>query len=180
MDFIEDITAEFRRNLWEFLARGPATADGLQEEAQRVHAELCKRDPDDLAKHVEAYLCLSAAGLLDQYDQDHRRTGVTRPQVRRHGASVFQLNASPHAARRLALQRMRQQVSRLTPECRAVLVLARQEQMGIPRIAEVLGMSVERVLENLKTALRTCAFGEAPPMRPTSDTHPFVVGNGDG
>jgi hypothetical protein len=65
--FVARQAAFVKRQIWQLVLRWPFGKAEQATHARSTHSQLSSQSPDDLAPHIEAYLFLSAADLMEEY-----------------------------------------------------------------------------------------------------------------
>lgn len=148
-------------------AFGYVKSRGVAEElVQEVFFHLwALRERWEVQDTVSAYLYASTRNHALNW---LRRGAVERrwaERVEAGGAAEATLARSEHADERLRLAELdaaiREAIDRLPPRCRETFVLSRHHHLTYEQIAEVMGISVKTVQEQIARALRALRVGLA-------------------
>lgn len=184
--FVDRLTSEFRSRLWELIARSRPPEVSSDEEAERIYDQLCRRSRGDLAQHVEAYLFLAVADMLEAYDrQGQPAAEVARGrlhgteqasdgwQTAPPGRSTTESASARGATNEQAIaesveqsdtrEALQTQLATLPAGVRSTLLLYRNYQMPLPEIARRLNVTVDAVQSQIKRGLLHCCLSRTKP-----------------
>ncbi len=154
--------AEQRAPLNRYFMKRTAHTWDAQDLVQEVYLRLLTADrhrPDDI-RNPEAYLYTIAANLLKKHAVMKRSAPVGS-----HGLEevIERLTTPCDAAagvdREVRRRRLGELIARLSPKCRAVLVLHYRDELGYREIAEQLSISTHMVKKYIVKALTVCRQG---------------------
>jgi RNA polymerase sigma factor (sigma-70 family) len=146
-----------------FLKRTPHVWDA-QDLVQELYLRLLRADRTDAGniQNPEAYLFTVAANLVKEHSARRQRSPLGGDELE----EVIERLATPCDAaagidRSLRRQRLADIIGRLTPKCRAVLVMHYRDELGYREISERLQISTHMVKKYIVKALATCRIGMA-------------------
>ena len=145
-----------------YVMRRVAHAWDAQDLVQEVYLRLLRSDrggQEDI-RNPEAYLVTVASNLIKERAQMKRRAPVSSEGVE----EVLDRLSAPCEAdaqvdQCLRRQRLGQLIGRLSPKCRAVLVLHYRDELGYREIGERLGISPNMVKKYIVKGLAACRQG---------------------
>lgn len=155
--------AEQRAPLNRYFMKRTAHAWDAQDLVQEVYLRLLAtdgRDDDNIVRNPEAYLYTIAANLMKRHVVLKRRTALGSDGLE----EIIERLATPCDAgagidRELRRQRLGEIIGRLSPKCRAVLVMHYRDELGYREIGEQLSISVHMVKKYIVKALAICRRG---------------------
>lgn len=155
---------EQRDTLNRYFLRRTAHAWDAQDLVQEVYLRLLRADrhgAQDI-RNPEAYLFTIASNLLREHASLRQRAPVNGDALE----DVLERLATPCEAaagvdRELRRRRLGELIARLTPRCRAVLVMHYRDELGYREIGERLGVSSNMVKKYIVKALAACRVGMA-------------------
>nr|WP_279236727.1 RNA polymerase sigma factor [Dyella sp. RRB7] len=146
-----------------FLKRTPHTWDA-QDLVQELYLRLLRTDRAGMGEiqNPEAYLFTVAANLVKEHAARRQRHPLGSDELE---LVIERLSTPCDAAagidRALRRQRLADILGRLTPKCRAVLVMHYRDELGYREIGEKLQISSHMVKKYIVKALATCRLGMA-------------------
>jgi RNA polymerase sigma-70 factor (ECF subfamily) len=145
-----------------FLKR-TAHAWDAQDLVQELYLRLLRTDrSNELIEKPEAYLFTVAANLVKEHAARKQRSPKTGNDVNDALERLFTpCNAAADMDRDLRRQRLAAVISRLTPKCRAALVMHYRDELGYRDIGERLNISTHMVKKYIVKALAVCRVGMA-------------------
>ncbi|WP_232821080.1 sigma-70 family RNA polymerase sigma factor [Dyella sp. C11] len=146
-----------------FLKR-TAHAWDAQDLVQELYLRLLRTDRDgtDLIEKPEAYLFTVAANLVKEHAMRKQRSPRTGDEVSEVLERLFTpCDAAAGVDRDLRRQRLAAVIMRLTPKCRAALVMHYRDELGYREIGERLNISTHMVKKYMVKALAVCRVGMA-------------------
>jgi RNA polymerase sigma factor (sigma-70 family) len=156
------LLAEQHVPLKQYFLRRTAHAWDAQDLVQEVWLRLLAADRDgaDDIRNPEAYLYTVAANLLKKHAVRQRSAPIGSDALEQ----VIERLATPCDAaagvdRLLRRKRLAELVGRLSPKCRAVLVLHYRDELSYAEIADQLGISSHMVKKYVVKALAACRQG---------------------
>ncbi|GAA0913690.1 RNA polymerase sigma factor [Luteibacter anthropi] len=133
-----------------------------QDLVQEVYLRLLRSSgtQNEPVRNPEAYLFTVAANLVKEHAQLRQRAPVTGEDI----DEVIERLATPCEAgadvdRELRRRRLADVIGRLSPKCRAVLVMHYRDDMPYRDIAEALGVSTNMVKKYIVKGLAACRQG---------------------
>jgi RNA polymerase sigma factor (sigma-70 family) len=146
-----------------FLKRTPHAWDA-QDLVQELYLRLLRTDREGTGEiqNPEAYLFTVAANLVKEHASRRHRNPLGSDELE----EVIERLATPcdgaaGVDRALRRQRLADIIGRLTPKCRAVLVMHYRDELGYREIGERLQISSHMVKKYIVKALATCRVGMA-------------------
>jgi RNA polymerase sigma factor (sigma-70 family) len=150
--------------LSRYFLKRTAHAWDAQDLVQELYLRLLRADRSggEAILNPEAYLFTVAANLLKEHAARRQRSPLGSDELE----DVIERLATPCDAaagvdRNLRRQRLADIIARLTPKCRAVLVMHYRDELGYREIAERLNISTHMVKKYIVKALATCRSGMA-------------------
>jgi RNA polymerase sigma-70 factor (ECF subfamily) len=146
-----------------FLKR-TAHAWDAQDLVQELYLRLLRTDRSgaELIEKPEAYLFTVAANLVKEHAARKQRSPKTGDEVNDVLERLFTpCNAAADVDRDLRRQRLAAVIMRLTPKCRAALVMHYRDELGYREIGERLNISTHMVKKYIVKALAVCRVGMA-------------------
>ena len=155
---------EQRDTLNRYFLRRTAHAWDAQDLVQEVYLRLLRADrhgAEDI-RNPEAYLFTIASNLLREHAALRQRAPAGGGELE----DVLERLATPCEAaadvdRELRRRRLAALIARLTPRCRAVLVMHYRDELGYREIGERLGISSNMVKKYVVKGLAACRAGMA-------------------
>ena len=145
-----------------YVLRRVAHAWDAQDLVQEVYLRLLRseRGGQEDIRNPEAYLVTVASNLIKERAQMKRRAPVSSEGLE----EVLDRLSAPCEAdaqvdQGLRRQRLGQLIGRLSPKCRAVLVLHYRDELGYREIGERLGISPNMVKKYIVKGLAACRQG---------------------
>ena len=133
-----------------------------QDLVQEVYLRLLRNGQDDASdvRNPEAYLFTVAANLVKEHAQMKQRAPISSEGLE----DVIERLATPCDAgadvdRALRRERLATLIGRLSPKCRAVLVMHYRDDLSYREIAEQLSISTNMVKKYIVKGLATCRQG---------------------
>lgn len=133
-----------------------------QDLVQEVYVRLLRAQPggDDPVRDPEAYLFTVAANLVKEHAQLRHRAPMSTDGME----EVIERLATPCEAgadldRDLRRKRLSALIGRLSPKCRAVLVMHYRDELSYKQIAGELAISVNMVKKYIVKGLAACRQG---------------------
>jgi RNA polymerase sigma factor (sigma-70 family) len=146
-----------------FLKRTPHAWDA-QDLVQELYLRLLRTERAGAGEiqNPEAYLFTIAANLVKEHAVRRQRNPLGSDELE----EVIERLATPCDAaagvdRALRRQRLADIIGRLTPKCRAVLVMHYRDELGYREIGEKLQISSHMVKKYIVKALALCRLGMA-------------------
>ncbi|WP_243041379.1 RNA polymerase sigma factor [Dyella sedimenti] len=146
-----------------FLKR-TAHAWDAQDLVQELYLRLLRTDrgSPEVIRNPEAYLFTVAANLVKEHAAKRQRNPLGSDEL----DVVIDRLATPCDAaagidRALRRQRLADVIGRLTPKCRAALVMHYRDELGYREIGERLDISTHMVKKYIVKALAACRLGMA-------------------
>lgn len=156
------LVAEQHAPLKQYFLRRTAHAWDAQDLVQEVWLRLLatERDGSGEIRNPEAYLYTIAANLLKKRALMQRSAPIGSDGLE----DIIERLATPCDAaagvdRTVRRERLGELVGRLSPKCRAVLVLHYRDELSYAQIAEQLAISSHMVKKYIVKALATCRQG---------------------
>ncbi|WP_232823606.1 RNA polymerase sigma factor [Dyella sp. C9] len=147
-----------------YFLRRTAHAWDAQDLVQELYLRLLRTDrgSGEAIQNPEAYLFTVAANLLKEHAARRQRHPLGSDELE----EVIERLATPCDAaagvdRNLRRQRLAEIIGRLTPKCRAVLVMHYRDELGYREIGERLDISTHMVKKYIVKALAACRSGMA-------------------
>jgi RNA polymerase sigma factor (sigma-70 family) len=155
--------AEQRAPLNRYFMKRTAHAWDAQDLVQEVYLRLLAtdgREADNVVRNPEAYLYTIAANLAKRHGVMKQRTPLGSDGLE----DIIERFATPCDAaagidRELRRRRLGEIIGRLSPKCRAVLVMHYRDELGYREIGEQLSISVHMVKKYIVKALAACRQG---------------------
>jgi RNA polymerase sigma factor (sigma-70 family) len=151
--------AEKGATLSSYFLRRVAHRWDAQDLVQEVYLRLLRIEPSDAAniRNPEAYLFTVAANLIKEHAVMQQQSPVGSDGLE----EVLEQFSTPCSAeadvdRELRRQRLGALIKRLSPKCRAVLVMHYRDEMPYREIAEKLSISPNMVKKYIVKGLATC------------------------
>lgn len=149
-------------SLSSYFMRRVAHRWDAQDLVQEVYLRLLRIEPSDAAsiRNPEAYLFTVAANLIKERAvtrQQHTHGGDELDEVLGHVA--VPCNAEADMDGELRRQRLAALLGRLSPKCRAVMVMHYRDEMSYREIAERLSISTNMVKKYIVKGLAVCRQG---------------------
>ncbi len=146
----------WHEDLVRFLARRTSTPADAEDLAQEVYLRLLRVDRGDLVRQPRSYLLRIAANLLHEWRLKAR-------QVRPHDAATLETLVSADDPEYAVLAQLREQrlgaeISQLSPQIRAALILQVRDGLSYEEIAARMNVStrmIKRYLLSAYARLRT-------------------------
>jgi RNA polymerase sigma-70 factor (ECF subfamily) len=159
--FWTEVFSAQRNALHGFFLRRVVHPWDAQDLVQEVYLRLLRADREAVI-NPEAYLFTVAANLAKEHAVMRRRAPVSTDGLE----DVIERLAVPSEAedsidRELRRQRLGELIARLTPKCRAVLVMQYRDELGYREIGERLGISTHMVKKYIVKALAFFRHGLA-------------------
>lgn len=159
---LSQLYAEQRAPLNRYFLRRTAHTWDAQDLVQEVYLRLLTADrerPDDI-RNPEAYLYTIAANLFKKHAVMKRSAPIGSDGLE----DVIERLATPcdgaaSVDRDVRRQRLGELTAKLSPKCRAVLVLHYRDELGYREIAETLQISTHMVKKYIVKALAVCRQG---------------------
>jgi RNA polymerase sigma-70 factor (ECF subfamily) len=156
---VERLAEDHGDDLLRYISRRVRTSADARDIAQEAYVRLLRLERKDLIRDPMPYLYRIAANVLYEFELKRREdvTGLTRwaSELRAQQSQVAL--ATGGEAESLALQdRLASVLRQLSPTCRAVLLLHRNEGMTYDEIAQQIGISSSMVKKYLSQALQHC------------------------
>ncbi|WP_043694190.1 RNA polymerase sigma factor [Luteibacter sp. 9133] len=133
-----------------------------QDLVQEVYLRLLRNGQGDASdvRNPEAYLFTVAANLVKEHAQMKQRAPISSEGLE----DVIERLATPCDAgadvdRALRRERLARLIGRLSPKCRAVLVMHYRDDLSYREIAEQLSISTNMVKKYIVKGLATCRQG---------------------
>jgi RNA polymerase sigma-70 factor (ECF subfamily) len=133
-----------------------------QDLVQEVYLRLLRNGQGDASdvRNPEAYLFTVAANLVNEHAQMKQRAPISSEGLE----DVIERLATPCDAgadvdRALRRERLATLIGRLSPKCRAVLVMHYRDDLSYREIAEQLSISTNMVKKYIVKGLATCRQG---------------------
>jgi RNA polymerase sigma-70 factor (ECF subfamily) len=151
--------AEKGASLHSYLLRRVAHRWDAQDLAQEVYLRLLRIDPADAAsiRNPEAYLFTIAANLIKERAVMRQQSPLSSEGLEE---VIEQLstpcNAEADMDRELRQQRLGVLIQRLSPKCRAVLVMHYRDELSYREIAGRLAISTNMVKKYIVKGLAAC------------------------
>jgi RNA polymerase sigma factor (sigma-70 family) len=156
------VFAEKGAALNHYFLRRVAHSWDAQDLVQEVYLRLLRSDPDDAAqiRNPEAYLFTVAANLVKEHAVGKQRAPVSCEGME----DLLDRLATPCEAqsnidRDLRRQRLGELIARLSPKCRAVLVMHYRDELPYRDIGERLSISTNMVKKYIVKGLTACRQG---------------------
>lgn len=147
-----------------YFLKHTAHAWDAQDLVQELYLRLLRTDRGNTSdiQNPEAYLFTVAANLVKEHAVRRQRSPLGGDELE----EVIERLATPCDAaagvdRALRRQRLTDIIGRLTPKCRAVLVMHYRDDMGYRDIGERLSISPNMVKKYIVKALAACRMGMA-------------------
>jgi RNA polymerase sigma-70 factor (ECF subfamily) len=156
--------AEQRSSLNSYFLRRVAHAWDAQDLVQEVYLRLLRvdRGRDEDIRNPEAYLFTIAANLVKEHAVMRQRAPLSSEGFEEVvDRLATPCNAEADVDRDVRRERLGKLIARLSPKCRAVLVLHYRDELGYQEIAAQLGISVHMVKKHIVKALSACRQGMA-------------------
>lgn len=156
---VERLAEDHGDDLLRYISRRVRTSADARDIAQETYVRLLRTERKDLIRDPMPYLYRIAANVLYEFQLQRREdlSGLMR-WASEYG--VHHSHAAPETggdADSLALQdRLESVLRQLSPTCRAVLLLHRNEGMTYDEIAAQIGISSSMVKKYLSQALQHC------------------------
>ena len=156
---VERLAEDHGDDLLRYISRRVRTSADARDIAQEAYVRLLRTERKDLIRDPMPYLYRIAANVLYEFELKRREdlSGMLRwsSEYRvQHAEAAPQIGGD---AESLALQdRLESVLRQLSPTCRAVLLLHRNEGMTYDEIAERIGISSSMVKKYLSQALQHC------------------------
>lgn len=154
--------AEKGASLSSYFLRRVAHRWDAQDLVQEVYLRLLRIEPADAAsiRNPEAYLFTVAANLI-------KERAVMRQQLTHYGDELEEAishiaipcNAEVDMDSQLRRQRLAALLGRLSPKCRAVMIMHYRDEMPYREIAERLSISTHMVKKYIVKGLAVCRQG---------------------
>ncbi|MGC1548062.1 MAG: RNA polymerase sigma factor [Rhodanobacter sp.] len=151
--------AEKSATLSSYFLRRVAHRWDAQDLVQEVYLRLLRIDPADAAniRNPEAYLFTVAANLIKEHAVMRRQLPLGSDGLE----EVLEQFSTPCSAEadidsELRRQRLGALIKRLSPKCRAVLVMHYRDEMSYREIAERLSISTNMVKKYIVKGLAAC------------------------
>lgn len=154
--------AEQHAPLKQYFLKRTAHAWDAQDLAQEACLRLLAADRDgaDGIRNPEAYLYTIAANLAKHHAVARRSAPVGSDGLDEVVERLaIPCDAAAGVDRELRRQRLARLIGRLSPKCRAVLVLHYRDELSYAEIAAQLGLSSHMVKKYIVKALATCRQG---------------------
>jgi RNA polymerase sigma factor (sigma-70 family) len=151
--------AEKGATLSSYFLRRVAHRWDAQDLVQEVYLRLLRIDPSDLAniRNPDAYLFTVAANLVKEHAVMQQQLPLSSDGLEE---VLEQLSAPGNVEadmdRELRRQRLGALISRLSPKCRAVLVMHYRDELSYREIAEKLSISSNMVKKYIVKGLAAC------------------------
>ena len=157
---VERLAEDHGDDLLRYISRRVRTSADARDIAQEAYVRLLRTDRKHLIRDPLAYLYRIAANVLYEFALKQREdvSGL----MRWSSENRLQQSQPPEMggdAESLALKdRLESVLRQLSPTCRAVLLLHRNEGMTYEEIAQRIGISSSMVKKYLSQALQHCRF----------------------
>jgi|SwirhisoilCB2_FD_contig_31_799234_length_703_multi_2_in_0_out_0_1 RNA polymerase sigma-70 factor (ECF subfamily) len=149
----EDLAREHGTDLVRFIARRLRSGTDARDLAQEAYVRLLSMKRQDLIRDPRPYLYRIAANIL--YEFELKRKADVAGQTR--WSEEHREEVEPGEVESLHLHRWLESVlEKLSPKCRAVLILHRRERMTYEEISARIGISTSMVKKYLAQALQHC------------------------
>ncbi len=134
-----------------------------QDLVQEVYLRLLRIGPADAAsiRNPEAYLFTVAANLLKEYGALRQAQPQGGDALDEAGHAAVPCAAEAHADGQLRRERLAALLARLSPKCRAVMIMHYRDDMPYRDIAERLQISTNMVKKYIVKGLAACRQGMA-------------------
>lgn len=156
---VERLAEDHGDDLLRYISRRVRTSADARDIAQEAYVRLLRTEHKHLIRDPLAYLYRIAANLLYEFALKQREdlSGLMRwSSENRLQSQAPEMGGD---AESLALQdRLESVLRQLSPTCRAVLLLHRNEGMTYEEIANRIGISSSMVKKYLSQALQHCRF----------------------
>lgn len=150
--------------LSRYFLKRTAHAWDAQDLAQELYLRLLRTDRagSEAIDNPEAYLFTVASNLVKEHAVRRQRSPLTGDDVNEVIERLFTpCDAAAGVDRELRRQRLASIIARLTPKCRAVLVMHYRDELGYKDIGERLDISTHMVKKYIVKALAACRAGMA-------------------
>lgn len=151
--------AEKGASLHSYLVRRVSHRWDAQDLAQEVYLRLLRIDPADAAsiRNPEAYLFTVAANLIKEHAVMRQRSPLSSNVLEK----VIEQFSTPCSAeanvdREVRRQRLGALIKRLSPKCRAVLVMHYRDELSYREIGERISVSPNMVKKYIVQGLAAC------------------------
>jgi len=154
---------EQRDTLNRYFLRRTAHAWDAQDLVQEVYLRLLRADRHgaEVIRNPEAYLFTIASNLLREHAAMRLRAPANGELEGVLERLAIPCEAAADVDRELRRRRLGELIARLTPRCRAVLVMHYRDELGYREIGERLGVSSNMVKKYIVKALAACRAGMA-------------------
>jgi RNA polymerase sigma factor (sigma-70 family) len=156
--------AEKGASLNSYFLRRVAHRWDAQDLVQEVYLRMLRADHDEEApiRNPEAYLFTIAANLVKEHAVGRQRAPVSSEGME----DLIDRLATPceaegHIDRDVRRQRLGMLIARLSPKCRAVLVMHYRDELPYREIGEKLSISTHMVKKYIVKGLTACRQGMA-------------------
>lgn len=156
---VERLAKDHGDDLLRYISRRVRTVADARDIAQEAYVRLLRTERKDLIRDPMPYLYRIAANVLYEYELKRREdmSGLMRWSSEFRAQNSFAAPEVGGDAQSLALKdRLESVLRQLSPTCRAVLLLHRNEGMTYDEIARQIGISSSMVKKYLSQALQHC------------------------
>ena len=156
---VERLAEDHGDDLLRYISRRVRTSADARDIAQESYVRLLRMERKDLIRDPMPYLYRIAANVLYEFELKRREdlTGLMRWSTEFRAQNDQVAPPTGADAESLALkERLESVLRQLSPTCRAVLLLHRNEGMTYEEIAAQIGISASMVKKYLSQGLQHC------------------------
>jgi RNA polymerase sigma factor (sigma-70 family) len=154
---VKRLAEECGDDLVRFISRRVRTSADARDIAQEAYVRLLRLERKDLIRDPRSYLYRIAANVLYEFELKRKADAAGRVNWLDDQNSDEMQGRTDATADALSLHRKLQAVlAKLSPKCRAVLILHRRDGLTYEEIGKRIGISVSMVKKYLIQGLQTC------------------------
>ncbi len=156
--FITGLVTRVSGDLLRYLRRRLGNVADARDVAQETYARLLRVDKVDLIRDPQAYVFRIAANLAYELELKRRReqSRLGEPPLSDDLERLTPMSLEDQMDLATGMDRLNKAMARLSPKCRAALILHRRDGMTYEEIAAHIGTSVHMVEKYIKTGLQQC------------------------